>query len=444
VKALIEVCFAIYQRPQRLPAILEQLKAQTIQNFNVNIWNNSGKVLNIGSFPIERIRVINSEYNIGPQSRFKLAKQTTGNPIIFFDDDEELSPTFVEYHYNEYLKFGPNCILGWFTRTFYQEKYWESHGARYGQEVDYIGLGGLVMDREIIDKEPLLQNIPPPFDKTDDMFLSFVARMKHGMKLIKIEPTCRILVDGKDTYSTIDKESIFRELRKKGWKLLKDSTENSNQFGLKFKFRKGQWDEEILTGELNLGYYQIPWNPKVVVDIGAHIGGTSILAARLGAKVYAYEPEKENFKLLKENIKLNNLENKIDCFQKGVGIPGKRKLYLDPKNSGNATLESSNNRTQEVEIITIQHVFKDIPYCDLLKIDCEGAEYEFIKDVPFEKVKQISMELHKGNQKEIIDYLKQFYKVSQKIARDGTSLMIFCYKKGDDYERKVIPFTPQR
>jgi len=156
-KALIEVCFAVYQRPQRLPAILEQLKAQTIQNFNVNLWNNSGKTLEIRDFPFDRtIRVINSEYNIGPQARFRLAKQTTGNPIIFFDDDEELSPQFVEYHYNEYLKFGPNCILGWFTRTFNQEKYWESHGARYGQEVDYIGLGGLVMDREIIDKEPLL------------------------------------------------------------------------------------------------------------------------------------------------------------------------------------------------------------------------------------------------------------------------------------------------
>jgi len=222
MKELIEVCFAVYQRYQRLPAILEQLKAQTIQNFNVNIWNNSGKVLNIGSFPIERIRVINSEYNIGPQSRFKLAKQTTGNPIIFFDDDEELSPTFVEYHYNEYLKFGPNCILGWFTRTFYQEKYWESHGAIYGQEVDHIGLGGMVLDREIIDKEPLLQDIPPPFDKTDDLFLSYLARMKYGMKLIKIDPACRILIDGKDTYKTIDKESIFRELRKKGWRLLKD------------------------------------------------------------------------------------------------------------------------------------------------------------------------------------------------------------------------------
>jgi len=222
MKASIELCFSIYQRHQRLPAILEQLKAQTVQNFNVNIWNNSGKDLDVSSFPSDRMRVVNSPTNVGPQSRFRLAKLTTGNPIIFFDDDEELSPVFVEYHYKEYQKFGPNCILGWFTRTFYQEKYWESYGAYYGQEVDHVGLGGMVLDRAIIDKEPLLQNIPPPFGKTDDMFLSFVARMKHGMKLIKIEPVCRILVDGKDIYTTIDKESIFRELRKKGWRLLID------------------------------------------------------------------------------------------------------------------------------------------------------------------------------------------------------------------------------
>ncbi|GAH19740.1 unnamed protein product, partial [marine sediment metagenome] len=127
----IEVCFLIYKRHQRLPEILNQLKAQTIQNFKVNIWNNSGKKLDISNFPQDRIQITSPKENVGSQARFKLAKKTTGNPIIFFDDDEDLRPDFIEYHYNQYLNFGPKCILGYFTRTFNQESYWKSTGAPY-------------------------------------------------------------------------------------------------------------------------------------------------------------------------------------------------------------------------------------------------------------------------------------------------------------------------
>lgn len=218
----IEVCFLIYQRPQRLPEILEQLKNQTIQNFRVSIWNNSEETLSIDDFPKHRIRIINSNKNIGSQARFRLAKKTTGNPVIFFDDDEELNPNFVEYHYSQYLKFGLDCILGYHTRIFKKERYWRSGRASYGQEVDYVGAGGMVLDREIFDKEMLLQDIPKPFDKTEDLYLCYIARMKYGMKMVKIEPTCRILIDGKDQFESIDKEEIFKELRKKGWQLLRD------------------------------------------------------------------------------------------------------------------------------------------------------------------------------------------------------------------------------
>jgi len=220
----IEVCFLVYQRPQRLSEILSQLKIQTIQNFRINIWNNSGKKLDISSFPKDRIKVIDSKENIGSQARFKLAKQTTGNPIIFFDDDESLNPNFVEYHYSQYLKFGSKCILGWWTRTFIRESYGKSQSikVKYGQEVDYVGAGGMVLGREIFDKESLLQNIPKPFDKAEDLYLCYIARMKHGMKMIRIESACKMLVDNKDQYKSINKEKIFTELRKMGWRLLRD------------------------------------------------------------------------------------------------------------------------------------------------------------------------------------------------------------------------------
>ena len=218
----IEVCLLVYQRFQRLPEILKQLKAQTIQNFKVNIWNNSGEKLDVNNFPEDRIMVINSEKNVGSQVRYRLAKQTTGNPIIFLDDDKNLNPNFVEYHYNQHLKFGPNYLLGEHTRIFKAERYWRSGRASYGQEVDYVAT--LVLDRKIIDEEPLLLNIPEPFVKVEDLYLCYLARTEYGMKIAKIDPAFHDIGDGKDSFLRLKeyKEIAFKELRKLGWRLLKD------------------------------------------------------------------------------------------------------------------------------------------------------------------------------------------------------------------------------
>ncbi len=439
INETIEVCFLVYQRPERVPLLLEQLKKQSIQNFKVNIWNNSDKMLDVSGFPQERIQVINSVKNEGSQARFKLAKKTTGNPIIFFDDDQDLDPSFVEYNYRQYQKFGPKCILGWFTRTFDKEKYWESKPAAYGRQVDYIATKAMILDRDIIDKEPLLQNIPKEFVKVEDLYLCYLARMKHGMKMIKIERHTREKHDGKDQYPNIDKQEAFERLRKIGWWILKDGIKSFGKFN--FKIRKGVWDEQILTGEMNPKGYRLPANPKVVVDIGAHIGGTAIMCADRGAEVYAYEPEQENFKLLTENVKLNGLEDKIYCIKKGVGSPGKRLIHLNSSNSGMATLEHISPNKQGIEVIGIKEVFKDIPHCDFLKIDCEGAEYEFIFDTPFEKIDQISMELHVGEQRKVIEHLEKFYVVTTERAIDGTSLMVFCHKPNFILTKEILEWS---
>jgi len=422
----IELCCCVYARAERVPKILEQLKAQTVQNFKLNLWNNSGKKLDIKNFPEEKIQVIESEKNIGSQARFRLAKKTLGNPIIFFDDDEDLSPDFVEYHYKEYMKYGPKYILGWFTRTFKKESYWKSTGASYGQEVDYVATKAMVLDREIIDKEPLLQEIPEDFAKVEDLYLCYIARMKHDMKMIKIDRTTTSFVDNKDQWKNLDKEKAFSLLRKKDWWVLSDNIEKLK--GLTFKVRDNEFDRQILSTELIGDSYRVPKNPKVVVDIGAHIGGTSLLCAKRGAEVFAFEPEEENFNLLVENVNKNGFSEKVHCIKNAVGNEGKRTLYSRIGNSGAGSFERQDGKKQTIGCVSIAHVFENISHCDFLKIDCEGAGYEFITEIPFEKVDQISMELHAGPQQKTIDYLKSYYNVFYKPALDRTSKMLVCYK----------------
>lgn len=225
---MIEVCIPTFRRAHRIPIILEQLKKQTVQNFRVNIWNDSGKKLDVSGFPMNRVQVIDSNVEHGSRSRFHLVPLTTGNPIIFLDDDESCSDDFVEYYYEQYKNFGNNCILGWHSRIFDKESYWHSrYGLIYGTEVDYCGTHGMVLDRNIFDEEITLQNIPEGLKEVEDLYLCYIARMKYGMKVValgKSNRRVRVVRDGKDQSANQNeyKERAFKILRGVGWKLLKD------------------------------------------------------------------------------------------------------------------------------------------------------------------------------------------------------------------------------
>jgi FkbM family methyltransferase len=188
---------------------------------------------------------------------------------------------------------------------------------------------------------------------------------------------------------------------------------------LRFEIRESSHDEYVLGDEILRDVYEIG-EPDVLVDIGAHIGGTALRAAYYGAKVYAFEPSKENYNLLKKNIKLNGLEDKIKARRVAVGTPGTRKLYHHPSNFGCFSFNKDNTTFmtddfEEVKTISIKDAFMGIKHCDILKIDCEGGETEFYKDIPFEKIDQISMELHgRAEDEDIVKTLSEHYRVERK------------------------------
>ena len=57
----------------------------------------------------------------------------------------------------------------------------------------------------------------------------------------------------------------------------------------------------------------------ILVDVGANVGMYSIWAAATrGVKVFAFEPEAQNYALLNRNIQVNKLQNKITAFCAGL------------------------------------------------------------------------------------------------------------------------------
>ncbi len=157
-----------------------------------------------------------------------------------------------------------------------------------------------------------------------------------------------------------------------------------------------------------------------VIDIGAHIGAFTVFAAKYAkhGQVYAYEPHPENFQLLKENIALNGLKN-IQTFNLGVGgHNGESKLYIDEANNAGHSMFNVTDSSIVMQLISLSSIFEDneLEYCDLLKIDCEGAEYEILFNAPgviLDKIGSIAMEYHNGM------YRKKTVQDMVKLLRDN-------------------------
>ena len=87
--------------------------------------------------------------------------------------------------------------------------------------------------------------------------------------------------------------------------------------GLKIKIRTNSTDLMALTNVwLSQEYDLKKFNLKkdcIIIDIGAHIGLFALFSSKLcpNGKIFCYEPVKENFELLEQNIQLNNISNII-------------------------------------------------------------------------------------------------------------------------------------
>lgn len=123
----------------------------------------------------------------------------------------------------------------------------------------------------------------------------------------------------------------------------------------------------------------------VVVDIGAHVGVISLYLANKypDIKVYAYEPIPANFERLLRNIGANKAKNVV-AVNKAVTSDGRNiDLYGNPEvTSGGASLFGDGEIKTEAETVTLEQLFEkhEIERCKLLKIDCEGSEYEILRN----------------------------------------------------------------
>ncbi len=154
--------------------------------------------------------------------------------------------------------------------------------------------------------------------------------------------------------------------------------------GMKFP-PKYDWDWKL---EMLLGKYEkettalvkrIIKPEMIILDIGAHIGYYAKLFSKLAGKkgsICAFEPEEENFQLLKKNT--GNLEN-VRIFKKAVSDKdGFIDFYRAKNNTGHHSILSSEICQEKITVpaLKLDSFIKNenIKNVDLIKIDIEGGE----------------------------------------------------------------------
>jgi FkbM family methyltransferase len=195
------------------------------------------------------------------------------------------------------------------------------------------------------------------------------------------------------------------------------------QYNYKFYVRPDK--EDLATYEHAIFRLFKPKQRDIFIDVGAHIGRYSIIAAkRIGrwGRVISIEAHPDTFELLKKNIELNGLPNVTTINSVITSQGGKARLYLAGQDRGftiyNTIMTHRAKATEnflEVEANTLDNILesKNITEVNWIKIDVEGAELEVLKGavntLSSNKDTTFVIEIH-GSEiyRELLGYLKTY------------------------------------
>lgn len=173
----------------------------------------------------------------------------------------------------------------------------------------------------------------------------------------------------------------------------------SRQEGLVYEVANGeQWIGEhnrqalaAVTGQL-----------ATVVDVGAHIGFTTLPAAQRHALVYALEPNPFNYATLIRNLERNQLTDWVVPLQVGLAEADSQLAALKAprRNVGNTGFCQADNQQVVAHVMTISPatLFGWLPpSIDYLKMDIEGYEHYVLPHFTpqmWQRIRWFHLEIH--------------------------------------------------
>jgi FkbM family methyltransferase len=187
--------------------------------------------------------------------------------------------------------------------------------------------------------------------------------------------------------------------------------------------------EGVMTREVLLGLYE---NQKInlfkrilkpnmtIIDVGAHRGYFSFISAKLihdKGKIYAIEPDPENYSWLKKGLSVNNYKI-IEPIQLAFSNKsGFLKLFKGDKSGHHSLTEDMGYGSTSIKVQRLDDFINEnnIEKVDLIKIDVEGADIEVIEGA--EKILnqenlKIIMDIHHIDREKLFNiFIKNNYSI---------------------------------
>lgn len=151
-------------------------------------------------------------------------------------------------------------------------------------------------------------------------------------------------------------------------------------------------------------------HPKVIYDLGANVGVSSLFFASLFPKatIYGFEPLPENFEICLMNYQ--GIPNPSRIFPWAIGSRTGQATFDCKNDSRGGRLESTHPDPNlqtiaqiQVKIVSVADLIgkEGLPPPDFLKIDVEGAEYDVLEGLAgyADSVGSIYLETHGDNTK---------------------------------------------
>lgn len=199
--------------------------------------------------------------------------------------------------------------------------------------------------------------------------------------------------------------------------LKKEKIQMNLRNGIKFKIVSNSNDdgmlEEIWINNVYTPNKFVIHENDVIVDIGAQKGFSIFAGINNNVKVY---------------VKLNGLEKNIFIFNLAVAKnSGKKRLFIDESNTGGHSMFTKTGNFLNVNCITLPEIMEShkLNKINLLKMDCEGAEYEILLNTEekfFKKIDKIVMEAHEFDNHRIVDIEKFLIKLEYIVNKSGPYL----------------------
>jgi FkbM family methyltransferase len=183
------------------------------------------------------------------------------------------------------------------------------------------------------------------------------------------------------------------------------------------------------------------------IDIGAHVGGATIAAVARGMDTLSVEVLPENVSMIGQNLLLSGLSTDNRVEPSAIHHTSGETIYViygdKDTTSGfhhefigftttQPPADTDPSRVHAVQTISLPGLFEkyNINHCRILKIDCEGAEWQCFRDVPLDildRIDYIIGEIHPdttaATERSPIEFLKllknRFVDVSTEFGEIG-------------------------